>query len=58
MHLYTARDGEQAIQMLRKSDLKPDLVILDLNLPKMSGPGVLAAFPVEQTQVGLESCGL
>jgi CheY-like chemotaxis protein len=51
VHLRVARDGEQALQMLRESDLKPDLVILDLNIPKISGYGVLASYQLEQTPV-------
>ena len=34
--LHIARDGAQALQMLSGS-LKPDVVILDLNLPEMDG---------------------
>jgi chemotaxis family two-component system response regulator Rcp1 len=51
VHLHIARDGEQALQMLRESNLKPDLVILDLNIPKISGYAVLASYPLEQTPV-------
>ena len=38
--LHVARDGEAAIQYLESSAL-PDLIILDLNLPKMNGKEVL-----------------
>ncbi len=51
VHLHIARDGEQALQMLRESDFRPELVILDLNIPKISGYAVLAAYPLEQTPV-------
>jgi len=51
VHLHIARDGEQALQMLSEPDFKPDLVILDLNIPKMSGYAVLAAHPLQQTPV-------
>jgi DNA-binding response OmpR family regulator len=37
-----ARDGEQALQMLTDGRFKPDLVLLDLNIPKVSGTSVLA----------------
>ncbi len=44
--LHVAEDGEQAIRMLVKGDLfgmakRPDLILLDLNLPKRSGHEVL-----------------
>ena len=35
----TAVDGEQVLQMVQKSP--PDLILLDMLLPKMSGPDVL-----------------
>jgi CheY-like chemotaxis protein len=34
-----AEDGESALQMAR--ELKPDLILLDMIIPKMSGPEVL-----------------
>ena len=39
-----AHDGEQALEMLFSSPAKglPDLIIMDLNLPKMTGHEVLA----------------
>jgi two-component system, chemotaxis family, response regulator Rcp1 len=45
VHLHIARDGEQALQFLEQPDFKPDLIILDLNIPKMSGYAVLALYP-------------
>ena len=42
--LHVARDGVQAIELLRRSaseGLAPDLVLLDLNLPKRDGREVL-----------------
>ncbi|MCK5225743.1 MAG: response regulator [Planctomycetes bacterium] len=45
--LYIARDGEEAMSFLRREDdhkdvPMPDLIILDLNLPKKDGREVLA----------------
>lgn len=42
--LHISRDGEQALQMLANPNLKLDLVILDLNLPRITGLGVLERF--------------
>jgi CheY-like chemotaxis protein len=40
--VITALDGEQAVQMLADPAIKPDLIILDLNIPKIPGLAVLA----------------
>lgn len=47
VRLHIARDGEQALQMLGEPDYKPDLIILDLNIPKLSGYAVLASYPAK-----------
>jgi chemotaxis family two-component system response regulator Rcp1 len=46
--LHVAADGAEAMAFLRREGMhtsapRPDLVLLDLNLPKMSGHQVLAA---------------
>jgi chemotaxis family two-component system response regulator Rcp1 len=46
-NLSVARDGAEAMAMLRREPLygevpRPDLVLLDLNLPKLNGRQVLA----------------
>jgi chemotaxis family two-component system response regulator Rcp1 len=46
-HLSVVRDGEEALNFLRQQGdyadtVRPDLILLDLNLPKKSGYEVLA----------------
>lgn len=42
--LHIARDGEQALQMLDEDKLKPVLIILDLNIPRIPGSAVLERY--------------
>ena len=42
--LHVARDGEQALQMLGDVNLKPSLIVLDLNIPKISGNALLKRY--------------
>jgi two-component system, chemotaxis family, response regulator Rcp1 len=47
VHLQVARDGVEAMAILRREEgyanaPRPDLILLDLNLPKMDGREVLA----------------
>jgi two-component system KDP operon response regulator KdpE len=44
IRLRIARDGLQALLMLADPSFKPALVILDLNIPDISGHEVLARF--------------
>lgn len=37
VHLHIARDGEQAITMLNDAHFEPAVIILDLNIPRISG---------------------
>jgi len=41
INLHIAVDGKQAVQILAERHFHPDLVILDLNVPKISGLSVL-----------------
>lgn len=49
--LHIARDGEQALQMLADVNLKPSLIVLDLNIPKISGNALLKRYPSRQVPV-------
>lgn len=51
VHLHIARDGAQALQILGENDFEPDLIILDLNIPKISGFAVLASYPLKKAPV-------
>jgi len=39
-----ASDGEEAMMLLDLGQFRPDLIVLDLNLPKLSGLEMLKAF--------------
>jgi two-component system, chemotaxis family, response regulator Rcp1 len=46
VHIHVARDGAEALEMVMRppqteTDWQPDLILLDLNLPKVSGHDVL-----------------
>lgn len=41
--ITVVEDGEKAIGKLTRGELKPDIVLLDLNMPKRSGSEVLTA---------------
>jgi len=44
VRLHVARDGEQALGMLADDSLKPSLIVLDLNIPKISGNALLKRY--------------
>jgi DNA-binding response OmpR family regulator len=41
VNLHIARDGEQAMTMLSDAHFRPSLIILDLNIPRITGPALL-----------------
>jgi len=49
--LHVARDGEQALTMLSDPDFQPALIILDLNLPKISGNLLIKRIPRKEIPV-------
>lgn len=44
VNLVIANDGEEALYLLKGKDFRPDLVILDLHLPKLNGLDVLERY--------------
>lgn len=42
VELTVARDGQEALALLEREDRRPDLILLDLNLPRMDGREFLA----------------
>jgi DNA-binding response OmpR family regulator len=42
IRVHVARDGAQAMFMLAEGRFQPDLILLDLNIPKVSGSWFLA----------------
>ena len=51
VHVHIARDGEQALAMLRDERFRPAMIILDLSLPKLSGFEVLEQNPRKDVPV-------
>ena len=41
VNLYVALDGHQALLLLSNPHFQPDLIVLDLNIPKISGTALL-----------------
>jgi CheY-like chemotaxis protein len=51
VNLHVALDGHQALLMLSNPHFQPDLIVLDLNIPKMSGTALLAQLKDIRTPV-------
>jgi CheY-like chemotaxis protein len=44
LKLSVAKDGEQALRMLSSVEFHPQLIILDLNMPRVDGQAVLQQY--------------
>src|SRR6202789_1246438 len=44
LRLLVAKDGEQALKMLDSPEFQPNLIILDLNMPRVDGQTVLQQY--------------
>ena len=58
INLHIARDGEQALLLLTNPHFKPDLILLDLNIPRISGVALLERWQSLQTPVVVFSSSL
>ena len=58
VRLHVARDGEQALAMLRDERFRPAMIILDLSLPKVSGFEVLEQNPRKDIPVVIFSASV
>lgn len=58
VNLHIARDGEQAMLMLTEGLFQPDLIILDLNIPRITGPALLERWKSLDTPVVVFSSSL
>jgi DNA-binding response OmpR family regulator len=58
VNLHIVRDGEQALTMLSDADFQPSLIILDLNIPRISGSVLLERWKAQKTPVVVFSSSL
>jgi DNA-binding response OmpR family regulator len=58
VNLHIARDGEQALTMLSDAHFQPALIILDLNIPRITGTALLERWKSLPTPVVIFSSSL
>jgi CheY-like chemotaxis protein len=58
VNLHIALDGHQAVLMLKNPNFQPHLIVLDLNIPKISGMVLLERWKNNQTPVVVLSSSL
>jgi CheY-like chemotaxis protein len=49
--LTVASDGEQALELLHNRQIQPDLIILDLHIPKLDGISILEKYHPKRAPV-------
>lgn len=54
-HLEIARNGEEALDYLQNQSSKPDIALIDINMPKMNGLEFLAAMREDERWKDLKS---
>jgi len=50
IELYIASDGKEAIEILESMPADPDLILLDINMPRMNGHEFLKVFTKDNTR--------
>ena len=50
IELYIASDGKEAIEILESMPADPDLIFLDINMPRMNGHEFLKVFTKDNTR--------
>jgi DNA-binding response OmpR family regulator len=58
VNLHIARDGEQALTMLNDALFRPALIILDLNIPRITGTALLERWKSITTPIVVFSSSL
>jgi DNA-binding response OmpR family regulator len=58
VNLHIVRDGEQALTLLGDAHFQPALIILDLNIPRISGTALLERWKMQDTPVVVFSSSL
>jgi DNA-binding response OmpR family regulator len=51
VNLHIVLDGEQAVTLLSDAHFRPALIILDLNIPRISGPALLERWKTQKIPV-------
>jgi two-component system response regulator len=51
VNLHIVRDGEQALTILSDAHFRPELIILDLNIPRITGSALLERWKSQETPV-------